>query len=44
MTDSSGNLEKWYGVIYFQGRNRDTDAENGHVDTGWGGVELREWD
>ena len=27
------NLEKWYGWTYFQGRNRDIDIENGHVDT-----------
>ena len=44
MTDSSGNLEKWYWWIYFQGRNRDTDVENGHVEAGCGGVELRDWD
>ena len=44
MTDSSGNLEKWYWWIYFQGSNRDTDTENGHIDAGCGGVELRDWD
>ena len=27
------NLEKWYRRTYFQGRNRDADVENGHVDT-----------
>ena len=25
------NLEKWYSWTYFQGRNRDTDLENGLV-------------
>ena len=32
------NLEKWYRWNYLQGRNRDSDVENGHVDTGaeWG--------
>ena len=28
------NLEKWYRQTYLQGRNRDTDEENGRVDTG----------
>ena len=27
------NLEKWYRSTYLQGRNRDVDIENGHVDT-----------
>ena len=27
------NLEKWYRLTYLQGRNRDTEVENGHVDT-----------
>ena len=27
------NLEKWYRWTYLQGRNRDTDIENGHVNT-----------
>ena len=31
------NLEKWYRSTYFQGRNRDTDAEKGHVDVAEGG-------
>ena len=34
------NLERWCRCDYFQGRNRDSDVENGHVDTvgeGWGG-------
>ena len=26
------NLEKWYRGTYFQGRNRDTDIGNEHVD------------
>ena len=30
------NLGKWYR--YLQGRNRDTDVENGHVDMGRGRV------
>ena len=31
------NLEKWYKWPYFQGRNIDSDIDNGHVDTeGWG--------
>ena len=29
------NLEKWFRLTYFQGRN--ADIENKHVDTGWGG-------
>ena len=40
------NLEKWYRLSYLQGRNRDADVENGHVDTvergGWD--ELGDWD
>ena len=28
------NLEKWYRRTYLQGRNRDVDVENGHVDRG----------
>ena len=27
------NLETWYWWTYLQGKNRDTDAENGHVDS-----------
>ena len=30
------NLEKWYKCTYLQGRNGDTDVENGHLDGGWG--------
>ena len=30
------NLEKWYWWTYLQGRNRDSDLENGLVDTGLG--------
>ena len=26
------NLEKWYRQTYLQGRNRDTDIENGLMD------------
>ena len=29
------NLETWYRLTYLQGRNRDTDVENGHVDMNW---------
>ena len=29
-------LEKWYRWTCLQGRNRDTDVGNGHVDTGVG--------
>ena len=40
------NLEKWYRLTYLQGRNRDTDTENGLVGMGPGegevGDELRE--
>ena len=41
------NLEKWYRRTYLQGRNRDTDVENKHMDTkvqkgGWD--ELGDWD
>ena len=35
------NLEKWYRWTYLQGRNRDADVENGHVDMGEG---RRGWD
>ena len=41
------NLEKWYRWTCLQGRNRDTDVENIHMDTkgGKGGsVELGDWD
>ena len=35
------NLEKWYRWTYLQGRNRDTDVENGSADTEeWGGGEV----
>ena len=27
------NLEKWHWWTYLQGRNKDTDVENGRVDT-----------
>ena len=39
------NLEKWYRWIGLQGRNRDTDIENKHMDTkrGSGGDELGDW-
>ena len=29
------NLETRYRLTYLQGRNRDTDVENGHVDMNW---------
>ena len=38
------NLEKWYRRIYFQGRNRDTDRENRHVDTGAEGKGGTNWE
>ena len=28
------NLKTWYRLTYFQGRNRDADVENRHLDTG----------
>ena len=36
------NLEKWYELTYLQGRNRDSNIENGcvYMGVGWGG----EWD
>ena len=42
------NLEKWYRWTSLQGRNRDTDVENKHMDTkgergGWWD-ELGDWD
>ena len=33
------NLEKWFWWTYLQGKNRDTDVENGLVDTAEGGRE-----
>ena len=40
------NLNSWYRLPYFQSRNRDTDLENKHMDTGGGGGydELGDWD
>ena len=38
------NLEKWYRWTYFQGRNRDTDIENGHVDTVREGESGTNWE
>ena len=41
------NLEKWYRWAYLQGRNKDTDVENGHVHGhrpgrgGWDELESR---
>ena len=39
------NLEKWYRLTYLQSRNKDTDVENGCMDTwrGSGGDELEDW-
>ena len=37
------NLEKWYRWTYFQGKNRDADVENRHVDT-MGGGHWDEWE
>ena len=34
------SLEKWYRRVYFQGRNRDTDLENGRVDATGGDGET----
>ena len=31
------NLEKWYRWTYLQSRNRNTDVENGYMNTGRGG-------
>ena len=31
------NLKTWYRRTYLQGRKRDVDLENGHVDMGWRG-------
>ena len=38
------NLEKWYRWTYSQGRNRDVDVENGHVDTGEEGESGTNWE
>ena len=43
------NLEKWYRWTGLQGRNRDTDLENKHMDTKGGKLgqqwdELGDWD
>ena len=35
------NLEKWYRRTFLQGRSRDADVEDGHVD---GVVGRGEWD
>ena len=29
---------------YLQGRNRHTDLENGHMDTGWGRGTVMNWE
>ena len=38
------NLDKWYRWTYLQGRNRDTDVEKRHVDTGRGGRGGMNWE
>jgi len=41
------NLEKWYRSTYFQGRNRDTDAEKrtrGRSGAGWGLEGFGDWE
>ena len=38
------NLEKWYWVTYFQGRNRDADLENRLVDTVQKGESGWKWE
>ena len=45
------NVEKWYRRTGMQGRNRDTDVENKHMDTKggkrgwwWWWDELGDWD
>ena len=38
------NLEKWYRRTYLQGRNRDADVENRHVDTGGEGEGGTNWE
>ena len=38
------NLEKWYRWTYLQGRNRDADVENGHVDIGEEGDNGMNWE
>ena len=38
------NLEKWYRRTYFQGRNRDAEVENGHVDTEGEGEHGVNWE
>ena len=35
---------KWYRCKYFQGRNRDTDVENKHVNTVWEGEDGTNWE
>ena len=37
-------LEKWYRLTYLQGRNREADIENRHVDTVEGGNGRGGWD
>ena len=38
------NLEKWYRLTYLQGRNRNTDVENRHVNTGGEGEGGMNWE
>ena len=38
------NLEKWSGGTYFQGSNRDSDVENGHVGTVREGGDGTTWE
>ena len=38
------NLERWYRWTYSQGRSRNADKENGHVDTTRGGEGWTHWE
>ena len=38
------NIEKWYRWTYLQDKNRDTEVENGHVDTGEEGEGGTNWE
>ena len=38
------NLENWYRWTYFQGKKRDTNMENGHVDTVGEGEDGTNWE
>ena len=40
ITAYAWNLEKWYRLMYLQGRNRDGDIQNEQVDMVGRGVEF----